>query len=174
MNCVSQQGLTLPELLISLSLAAILLAGAAPAFSNLLQSSRNSAHTNELHSAVNFARAQAIQTRRSVSICSGTDQCRNSRRWQQQLLIFIDHNRDGQLDAGEQLLRTTELSGDVHWYWSNFRQRSHLTFKPDGTTHSLNGTFTLCRQQNAQRSIVINITGRSMSTTPSNALACTL
>ncbi|QNH00440.1 GspH/FimT family pseudopilin [Pseudomonas sediminis] len=157
-----QNAFTLPETLIALTIAAIVLAFATPALSALLQQDRHTTEINQMHASLNYARGQAIQTRTMVSLCAGDDNCRDSRAWHGRILIFLDANRNGQLDEDEQLLKIVDIHPRHRWNWANFRQKSHMSFRPDGTTHSLNGTFTLCDKGIAIRGVVINITGRTM------------
>ncbi|PKQ42853.1 hypothetical protein CXP40_04595 [Pseudomonas sp. YY-1] len=157
-----QNAFTLPETLIALTISAIVLAFATPALSALLQQNRHTTEINQMHASLNYARGQAIQTRTMVSLCAGDDNCRDSRAWHGRILIFLDANRNGQFDEDEQLLKIVDIDPRHRWNWTNFRQKSHMSFRPDGTTHSLNGTFTLCDKGIAIRGVVINITGRTM------------
>lgn len=162
MRFQSQHAFTLPETLIVLAIIAIVLGFATPAFSALLQQNRYTTEINQMHASLNYARGQAIQTRTMVSLCAGDDNCRDSRTWHGRILIFLDANRNGKLDETEQLLKIVDIDPRHSWSWTNFRQKSHMSFRPDGMTHSLNGTFTLCDKGLAIRGVVINITGRTM------------
>ena len=93
--------------------------------------------------------------------------------WSGQLLIFDDLDANGTIGEGDLTLRTTAVTAGHSWKWRNFRQQRHMTFKPDGTTHSLNGTFILCRQEMPVRKIVINITGRTRLAPPTADDLCT-
>ena len=161
-HCQRQRAHTLPELLIILSILAILPGFVTPAVSALLQKSRHISEINQMHATLNYARGMAIRTHTMVSLCAGDRTCEDSRRWQGKILIFIDSNRNGALDADEQLLKVVDIDPRHSWHWTNFRQKTHMSFKPNGMTHSLNGTFTLCEKNLAIRSVVINITGRTM------------
>ncbi|WP_134678122.1 GspH/FimT family pseudopilin [Ectopseudomonas khazarica] len=156
-----QRAQTLPELLITLSVLAGVLGLITPALSTMLQNSRHTSEINQLHSSINYARAMAIRTGTMVSICSGDDRCAGTRRWRGKLLIFVDANQSGTLDGDEQLLKVMDIDPRHSWDWANFRQRTYLSLRPNGMTHSLNGTFTLCDGDLAIRGIVINITGRA-------------
>ncbi|WP_439859696.1 GspH/FimT family pseudopilin [Pseudomonas sp. MBLB4136] len=155
------QAFSLMELLVSIALTAILLSIAAPSFSAYLQQSRQTAHINQMLAALNYARNRAISGAMPVSLCAGTSSCNGSRRWQEQLLIFIDVNLNGQLDGSDTLLQMEPLVTNYTWDWSNFRNQKHLSFKVDGTTHALNGTLTLCENTRPAARIVINLAGRA-------------
>lgn len=160
------QGFTLVELLITMSVLAVVMATAVPNFTVAVDSVRQRTQLNQLIADLNFARSQAITSRRPVSICAGRETCNGSRSWNGQIMIFKDLNGNGALDAEDVLLRISTVDTSHEWKWRNFRQQRHMTFKPDGTTHSLNGTFILCRQQIALKTIVINVAGRARLDTP--------
>ncbi|MBS68397.1 MAG: prepilin-type cleavage/methylation domain-containing protein [Pseudomonas sp.] len=161
------QGFTLIELLLTLVVLSIALALAIPSFTAALDSVRQRTQVNQLLADLNFARSRAITSRRPVSICAGASGCDGLKDWGGQILIFDDTDGDGAFTATDDVpLRVTSISANHSWRWRNFRQQRHMTFKPDGTTHSLNGSFILCRQEVALRKIVINITGRTRLTAP--------
>lgn len=167
------QGFTLIELLMTLTVLAVVLAVAIPSFTSAVNSARKRTEVNQLLADLNFARTTAITRRQMVSMCAGTAACDRGARWRGQILTFVDTNANGALDAGEQPLRISSVATNLEWNWGNFRSRQYMSFKPDGTTHSLNGTFTLCRKNQALQTIVINITGRMKHGSPQNNGNCT-
>lgn len=167
------QGFTLIELLVTLTVLAIMLAIAVPSFTESLESTRQRTQVNQLLADLNFARGRAITMRRPVSLCAGALGCDGVAIWSGQILIFDDLEANGTVDEKDVTLRTTPIAASHTWKWRNFRQQKYMTFKPDGTTHSLNGTFVLCRQGAALRKIVINITGRARLDSPNADDLCT-
>ncbi len=167
------QGFTLIELLITLTILAIALMIAIPSFSSSLESVRQRTSVNQLLADLNFARSRAITTGQPVSLCAGTSDCDGEAMWGGQVMIFSDMDGDGTIDEGDVTLRATAVTASHSWKWRNFRQQRHMTFKPDGTTHSLNGTFILCRQGSPLKKIVINITGRARLDAPNADDLCT-
>ncbi|OLU20769.1 pilus assembly protein [Pseudomonas sp. PA1(2017)] len=171
MNRDRQRAVGLVELLVALTLLAILMTIAVPSFSGHVQRTQQATHVNDLLTALHFSRAEAVTRRTTVSLCDGIDDC-GTRRWENQLIIFADHNHNGRIDEGEPILRTLQIAPAYSWYWSNFRARNHISFKSNGMTHSLNGTFTLCRETTAVRSIVVNVAGRTRLDTPNDNARC--
>lgn len=163
-------GFTLIELLITLMLLAVALAVAIPTFSSTIDAARQRTQINQLMTDLNFARSRAITTRRAVSVCAGNEGCNGLRNWSGQILVFDDVNGHGRVN--EAPVRVSTIAARYEWTWRNFRKQGHMTFKPDGTTHSLNGTFILCRKRVAVKKIVINVTGRARLGTPTPKDLC--
>jgi type IV fimbrial biogenesis protein FimT len=65
----SRAGFTIVELMVTVSLAAILLAFAIPSFRQMIASNRLTTQTNDFVSAVNFARSEAITRNLNVTFC---------------------------------------------------------------------------------------------------------
>ncbi|MFW2438865.1 MAG: GspH/FimT family pseudopilin [Arenicellales bacterium] len=146
-------GFTLIELIVTLTVAAILMAAAAPSFRELIQSNRLTASVNELSGSINMARSEAVKRGRRVVVCksSNGNDCvtTSSTFWQQGWIIFVDDNNDAVHDAGEELLRVHDAlernvtltgNGNVANYISYISEgRAQLT---DGTSQS--GTINAC------------------------------
>ena len=62
-------GFSLIELMITISVGAILVALAAPSFTTLIQNSRMSAKKNEFVNALNFARTTALAKNANIKVC---------------------------------------------------------------------------------------------------------
>lgn len=165
-------GFTLVELLTTLAVLTVVITVAIPALSSTTDSIRERTQINQLMGDLNFARSRAITSRRPVSICAGQADCDRLAKWSGQILIFDDLNANGIFDQDDVLLRTTRVEGGHTWTWRNFRQQRYMMFKPDGTTHSLNGTFILCREDTALKKVVINITGRARLASPTAEDRC--
>ncbi|TQV76829.1 prepilin-type N-terminal cleavage/methylation domain-containing protein [Aliikangiella marina] len=63
-----QQGFTLSELLLTVTIAAILLGVALPSFNNLIAESKLTSTTNALIGALNLARSEAIEAGAQVTV----------------------------------------------------------------------------------------------------------
>lgn len=172
MQIKAQKGNTLIELLFTILVVGILFAFAAPTFQKLLDKQRQSSLINQLHAAIHFGRSHAISVGISTSLCAGVNRCGQSNAWTSQLLIFHDINQNGQIDSNEILLSQFYLLNGYTWHWSSFRNQPYISFKTDGTTHSSNGTFTLCRGDQALSSIVVSITGRARLQAPTPSSRC--
>ena len=171
MNRDQQKALGLVELLVTLTVLAVLMMIAVPSFSYHIDRTQKTTHVHEMLAALHYSRGEAVARRTTISLCDGMEEC-GTRRWKNQLVVFLDGNESGQIDEGANILRTLQIAPSYSWHWSNFRRQNHISFKSNGMTHSLNGTFTLCRKSTAVRSIVVNVAGRARLDTPSDNSRC--
>ena len=167
-----QSGFTLIELLVTLVIVAILLAIGVPSFSNFIKDNRRTTQVNDLITAFNLARSEAIKRGVPVTVCQSDDgeTCTNS-AWEGGWIIFAD-SRDslGNRAAGEELLRVREsltssstLRGD----------KDFISYFPDGLSNST-GLFTLCDDRGAgqAKAVEINATGRPTASNNGGTLTC--
>ncbi|CAD5109030.1 GspH/FimT family pseudopilin [Zestomonas carbonaria] len=168
----TMHGHSLVELMFCLLIGGILLSLALPSFTSMLNSNTQTQLVNQLLGQLHYARSTAVQGKASVALCSGHMQCSGSPKWERHLLAFIDRNRNGQIDAGEELLRQQDIPPAYSWHWSNFRRRPHLLYQRDGTTRALNGTFTLCREGQPLQQVVISVSGRARTQSPAAGASC--
>lgn len=82
-----QRGFTIVELLVALTIVAILAAVAAPSFTSVVNNNRLAAQSNELLSAIQYARTEAIRTNARVTFCGAAS---------------ADADEDGDCSDGEQ------------------------------------------------------------------------
>jgi type IV fimbrial biogenesis protein FimT len=99
-NRIRLRGVTLIELIVALSIAAVLLASAVPGFQDALVRQRVTASTNELVLAVHLARAEATARHARVAIAPDA-----ANDWSSGWRVFIDANDNGRLDGGEVVVR---------------------------------------------------------------------
>ncbi len=78
-----KRGFSLIELMVTLAVAAILLAVAVPNMRSFIQNNKAAATSNQLLSALNFARSKAVHFGRGMTLCSSTDAttCSASTNW---------------------------------------------------------------------------------------------
>ncbi len=104
----SQSGFTLVELVVTVSVLAILLAIGLPNFAVVLRSNRLAARTNEFITAVSLARSQAIKTNTNATVCASADGATcGGGDWNTGWIVFTDTNANGAVDAGDTLLQVT-------------------------------------------------------------------
>ncbi len=159
------RGFTLVELLVVLAVAAILLTMAVPGYAFLANASRLAAATNDLMTAVQLARSEAIKRGVRVTVCKSGGSavaCDAGADWQSGWLVFVDAGAQGVVDAGDVVLwvRDRALS-DVTIVSTNYsRYISYLSNgSSQGSNGLANGRLEICVQGN-QRDIVVNRVGR--------------
>ena len=64
-----QRGFTILEVMVSVAVLGILTAAAVPSFTNMINRNRLASQSNELLSAIQFARIEAIRTNARVTFC---------------------------------------------------------------------------------------------------------
>src|SRR5690606_22653731 len=101
----SSKGLTLLELLITLTIVAVIAAFAAPTLSQLIKSTARNSNTSDLISLINLARTTAIEERTSVTLCPLSNLNRCTKDWSRPLTAFRDPNRNRQLDSPSEIIR---------------------------------------------------------------------
>lgn len=74
-------GITLIELLVAIAVLAILLGIGVPSFNNVIQNSRSTALANEIVTALNLARSEAVRRAQDVKVCASTDQTTCNGAW---------------------------------------------------------------------------------------------
>jgi len=83
-------GFTLIELMVTLTILAILLALAIPSFARLLAANRVSTETSELIASLNLARSEAVRRGQAVTL-RALDSSNYSKGWR----VFADLDQDG-------------------------------------------------------------------------------
>ncbi len=90
-------GFTLIELMITLAIAAILLTVAVPSFRTFIENNKAITQVNEVLSAHNLARMEAIKRGSTVTVCTSSNgtACSNSTNWKNGWIVFNDLNANG-------------------------------------------------------------------------------
>ena len=152
---------SLYEMLLTLSLIAILVGIAVPSYSGITARSRIHAEINALFSAVHLARKESIMRRKVVSLCPSPDgsRCLPGRDWSSGWIMFENTDRDEppRRDAGEPLLQVHVVGEQVRVTANRRGFTLRATEK-----RATNGTFVFCdvAARVAPRALVISDTGR--------------
>ncbi len=167
----TMRGVTLIELLVTLSVAAILLAIGVPSFQDLINNNRATGVANNLVSAIGLARSEAVKRGQLVTVCTSASTgnasptC-NGTSWKDGWVVFVDGPVTGAVDGTDLVLKVGQMStlppGSSFTGAGNLA--SYVSFKPsgqsqDGAGSGAGGNLTLCLG-GKQRVININTTGR--------------
>lgn len=93
-------GFTLIEMMITISVVAILLAVGLPSFRSIIQNSRSAALATDLTSAINLARAEAVRRSEAVSVCPSTNGTACGGTWNDGWIVRVN--------SGGEVLRVWE------------------------------------------------------------------
>jgi prepilin-type N-terminal cleavage/methylation domain-containing protein len=118
-------GFTLVELLITLAIASILLAVAAPSFTSLISSNAASGAANRFQNSLAYARSEAVTRSIDVVVCSkaaGANACSGLNSWVNGWLVYIEgagtDNADGEVNADDLILTVERLDLNLSVAWS--------------------------------------------------------
>lgn len=156
------RGFTLIELLVTLSIAAILLTVAVPNFIAFVQNNRMASQANDFVTMLNYARSEAVKRNQRVTVCSSTSgsSCSGSTNWDGGLIVFVDNDGDGTVDAGEAILQVRQALESGNTLRAGAQVR--ITYQSNGFSPGFGDTFKLCdaRGTATARAIVISPQGR--------------
>jgi len=160
MNTKNAQGFTLVELMVTIAILAILVTAGLPAFQDYLKNNRIITTTNELISAANLARTAAVQYSTRATLCVSKNQagCAGT-NWADGWLVWVDKNRDGSMNSGEEIQYFTTAPSAV----SIAGPASTIAYDDRGNVTSGTGSFSICDDRTGEtgRQITLAPTGRT-------------
>ncbi|MEW6991288.1 GspH/FimT family pseudopilin [Colwelliaceae bacterium 6441] len=155
------QGFTLVELLISVSILAVLMAVALPNLNNFLVKSRVDNEISELHRLILTARNAAINSGRNVTLCPLTPQNTCGNNWKNELSVFTNVDNTATFDPNnEELIKTKAKVSDSDTLKLN---QNTFVYSPTGRLLSGNNSvFTYCPKDHSTlaRGLNISLSGR--------------
>jgi type IV fimbrial biogenesis protein FimT len=163
------RGFTMPEMMVTLAIAAVLAGVAAPSVRDMVARNRLKSHTSALQTSLMLARTEAIKRQVRVVVCKSADQagCTTAGDWQQGWIVFLDANDSASVDAGETVIeRVGALSGSFILQGTG-NLANYVSYTGNGSakvTASDNvqtGRFNLCQTAGGDaRQIDVFATGR--------------
>ena len=160
MKAKKSEGLTLVELLISLSVSIIMLGIAVPGTSTFITSNRIAGQVNDLRGAIALTRSEAIRRNQHVVMCKSVDgqSCTRSGRWDNGWMVYADDNMNRKRDKKEQILHVhDEIPEGYTIDYRAFGSRHYVAYRPTGYTRT-NGTFYICKPEDMRRSRALILT----------------
>lgn len=152
MGTSRHSGFTLIELMVTIAVAAIILAFAIPSFESFVNANRLTSAANEMVASMQVARMEALRNNHRAVVCftgnpeAATPSCVTSgvKGW----ITFLDPDNSGTFTANDTLLRTSALPTRVTAS-SSTTPASKVIFRSDGLAHDgtgalLKGAFAFC------------------------------
>lgn len=98
-----QDGFTLIELMVTITVMGLLLLVAVPSFNNAMLGSKLSAFANSFTASAQLARSEAIKRNAAITMCASSDgaTCAGAGGWQQGWIVFNDKDGDGTINGTE-------------------------------------------------------------------------
>lgn len=165
---IKQTGFTLIELMVTLSVLAILLTIGIPNLQMFIQNSRLQSQSTSLMGDLNYARAEAVRLGSPVAVCASANgaACSGALTWETGWIVFNDRNGNGVVDAAElPILRAAPALGGGNTMRS---ARALVRFNAQGYSNGFNDTFRVCdvRGVGNARSVVLSNQGRVRNAVP--------
>ena len=159
--------------MVTLAVAAILLAIAVPALRVFIQNNREDAEADSLLSSLDYARSEAVKRDANVEVCasavdtSTTPTCSDSTAWNTGWIVATTGQAPTVLEVKSALAGGNTLSGTF-----NGAAVTQVTFEPNGFVEASAGSglynttyFTLCDARGAQyaRDIEVSAVGAAQA-----------
>ena len=165
----NNRGFTLIELMITITVFAILASIGTPLLNSFIASNRLTAQTNQMVSSLNLARSESIKRSQRATICTSdvAQTACAATTWETGWLVFVDNNADNNFVVadGDVLLQVSpSIVGGNTLRSTQFV--NNLFFNPDGSAGAA-GTFRICRQD----AIAASAKGVNISTAGQISLA---
>ena len=123
-------GFTLINLLIALSISAILATNGVPAIFQSIYYIRASTSYDDLFTLIQFSRQQAVNYHSQVLLCPTIDRVNCIDDWSQTLMVFVDVNNDEIRDELDAIVRARiSVQHDEIIMWNSSSSRSYRRFK---------------------------------------------
>ena len=140
-NSNSDKGFTLAELLVSMTILAVLAALAIPSFNNLLNRQAISQQAWEVRRALELARGLAVAEQQVWKVCMADLNLQCVKQQGQRLLVFRDSNNDHLVNGQDKLQLNLQIqSRNIRLSASG---RSYIRFKGSGEALD-SGNFLFC------------------------------
>lgn len=183
MKSSREQGFTLPDVLITVSLMGVLSAVAVPAYKSMHIKNRFASEVNALVGSLHYARSESIKRGQDVVICatqnSAADRptCSENGNWHEGWMVFVAPDTlpdPARPDSSDDVLRIQENFGNQDEMTDNVA-RALIIFDRNGFTSNARtiqlcdaGTHNSSTRNLSAKGVVVSMVGRVRLATDSN------
>ncbi len=170
-NTGRQLGYSMVELLVVLTLAAILMSLAVPSMTSMLNTQKAKSMGTSFLASLNLARNEAIKRNARVVMCKSVDGtgCVTSGGWEQGWIVFHDVNNNALLNTAEDLILTQGAVAKNLRLTGNLHVANYVSYSASGSAKMISGAFqsgtlTLCFDPPSVpdiKKIILSATGRA-------------
>jgi len=166
------KGYTLLEIMVTLAIAAVLLAVGVPSLTSFIKNNRMLAESNGLMTAIKTARSEAMSRRTVVTVCRSSDRI-NCDGTGDNYIAFSDTGTSNTFDGTDDYIYQTTIDA-TNLSISYSGGAAIIRFDSRGTAIGSSGTITICddRGDNYKRGITIEPIGRSKPALGGSLSAC--
>jgi type IV fimbrial biogenesis protein FimT len=180
-----ESGVTLVELLITLSIASILIAIATPSLTTVVKDSRLRVGANALQNSFSLARSTAVSRSAFVTICKSTNgtECAAAGDWSQGWIIYEGTIDDDPVQGSDdERIRVNRALNDQITFrgepgLANYASFDGLGFTRDSDGDYQSGLFHICDDRGTAgrtRIVFLAAAGSSRVGDPPDGLSCEL
>jgi type IV fimbrial biogenesis protein FimT len=163
------RGFTLVELMVTLTIASIMLTLAAPSFQTFVRTNQVRTAADDMVSIFNFSRSEAIKRGWPVTVCKSANveaaapTCSTTAGWKDGWLAFVDADQNGTFNGSDIRLKIGRPNSDTISISGGTSFADYLTYLPTGTSvgssGNNSGALDLCLA-GIKRTIAVSATGR--------------
>jgi type IV fimbrial biogenesis protein FimT len=169
LNPSAGRGFSLIEFLIAAVIVGLLVLAAGPSYRNWIAAQELANHAHFLAGTMNLARSEAIKTGYRVNLCKSSDrqQCADDGSgWELGWILYVDENQDGEIGAGEAVIRTEGPPSNGITVRGNRPVSDYVSYTSLGHARMLSGalqmgTFVVCKSGQDALQVVLANSGRA-------------
>lgn len=154
------QGFTLIELVVTMAVAAILIAVAVPNLRTMIQNGRLNTQANDLVGDLSLARSEAIKRRTFVGVCISTNgtTCTGAGNWRDGRAVFVGTGLNGAWQANDTILRFRGPLASATDTLSTSLIADPIIFSANGASNIGGpGFFTFCDDRGFTKGKMVNV-----------------
>jgi type IV fimbrial biogenesis protein FimT len=163
------KGFTLLELMVTMTIAAILIAVGVPGLTTFIANNRMVSQVNTMVGMLNAARMESIAQRRTVTVCGSSDGTSCDGTWSSNWIAFIDQNGNGAINTttppaatDDVVIRTAQVNNRLTVAVLGNSGAATLQFNPQGFAVNASSTIRFCdgRGDTYARGAILLASGR--------------